>query len=356
MLFLLLIPFCISMIILGLLWFEKKPIMTIQKHTKKVSVLVAVRNEEACIIKCLESLAKQNYPNYEVWIGNDHSSDQSVELITQFINNYPNFHLYHVQESTHTKGKANVLAQLAYQAQGEYFCMTDADIEVPQTWITKMMEVVEEDTGIVSGVTWTKRNSMFGTMQAIDWLFSQQMIHYLSHQKIPVTALGNNLLVSKKAYVDIGGYENIPFSITEDFALFHAIVNKGWKFKHVFQESVLAESEPTPSFYQLLQQRKRWTQGAIELPFWLKSLLINQVIYVGTIPFLFDQNWLLGIMVIIVKVFLQTLVISKGINKLHQKVSSLKLIMYEFYQVILGVALMIFYVLPIKIQWKGRKY
>lgn len=356
MLFLLLIPFCISMIILGLLWFEKKPIITIQKHTEKVSVLVAVRNEETCIVKCLESLVQQNYSNYEVWIGNDHSSDQSEKLIRNFIKKHSNFYLYHVQESTLTKGKANVLAQLAHQAKGTFFCMTDADIEVPKTWIMDMMEVVEEDTGIVSGVTWTKRNNVFGVMQAIDWVFSQIMIHYLSRQKIPVTALGNNLLVSKKAYFDVGGYEKIPFSITEDFALFHSIVNKGWKFKHLFKESVLAESEPTETFYQLLQQRKRWTKGASELPIWLKLLLVNQVIYFGMIPFIFYQNWSIGIITIAIKLLIQILVITKYMKQLNQKVSYSKLIMYEFYQVILGIALMFFYVLPIKVLWKGRKY
>ncbi len=357
MLFLLwFIPFGISIIILLLLWWEKTPSNPIHISQKKVSILLAVRNEEDCIIECLEALALQDYANYEVWIGNDDSTDQSRKLIKNFIVNHPNFYLCDVKEVIHTKGKANVLAQLAHQAQGEYFCMTDADVQVPSTWISQLMEVVEEDTGVVCGVTWTERENLFSTMQAIDWLFSQTMIHYLSRRKIPVTALGNNLLISKQAYFEIGGYEAIPFSVTEDFALFHAIINKGWKFTHLFQEPVLAVTKSATSFYQLLQQRKRWTKGAFQLPIWIKLLLLNQVIYFVTIPVICTQSLSIGIISIFIKLLLQTLVINKKIKQLHQKLSYSKLIIYEFYQVILGLALVIFYVVPIKVKWKGRNY
>lgn len=41
-----------------------------------------------------------------------------------------------------------------------------------------------------------------------------------------MTGLGNNMAVSREAYDAVGGYEQIGFSIVEDYALFIAIIRK----------------------------------------------------------------------------------------------------------------------------------
>jgi glycosyltransferase involved in cell wall biosynthesis len=70
----------------------------------------------------------------EVLIGNDDSEDRTALLVEEFIKDKPNFRQFHIRHTIGlARGKANVLAQLAMQAEGEYFFITDADIEVPPT-------------------------------------------------------------------------------------------------------------------------------------------------------------------------------------------------------------------------------
>jgi chlorobactene glucosyltransferase len=50
----------------------------------KVSVILPARNEEKYIAKCLDSLLKQSYPNFEIVAINDSSSDRTDEIIQSY--------------------------------------------------------------------------------------------------------------------------------------------------------------------------------------------------------------------------------------------------------------------------------
>ena len=50
-----------------------------------ISILVPARNEEGKIRRCLESLLNQDYPNFEVIVVDDRSTDQSAQIIAQMV-------------------------------------------------------------------------------------------------------------------------------------------------------------------------------------------------------------------------------------------------------------------------------
>lgn len=56
----------------------------------KVSIGVITYNHEAFISECLESIRAQDYPNIEVFITDDCSTDKTAEAIQAFIDRYPN--------------------------------------------------------------------------------------------------------------------------------------------------------------------------------------------------------------------------------------------------------------------------
>lgn len=55
----------------------------------KVSVLIPVFNEEKYIIRTLRAILSQDYPDYEVIIVNNGSTDKTAEIISEFLNNLP---------------------------------------------------------------------------------------------------------------------------------------------------------------------------------------------------------------------------------------------------------------------------
>ena len=56
----------------------------VKDESPKVSVILPARNEEKYIVKCLDSLLKQSYPNFEIVAINDSSSDKTGEIIQRY--------------------------------------------------------------------------------------------------------------------------------------------------------------------------------------------------------------------------------------------------------------------------------
>lgn len=342
--------------------------------TPTVSILIAARNEEASILACLRAVAQLNYPAHavEVLIGNDGSTDQTGPLVTAFIADKPSFQLMNITESVSgLRGKANVLAQLARQAGGEWLFFTDADTQVPPDWIEEMLVGQQTGVGIITGVTLpgestpgdappsvdsSEGGSVFHKLQTIDWLYSLTLTHWLSALGVPVTAMGNNMAVSRIAYEAVGGYENLPFSVTEDYALFRAVVSKGYGFRNRLDERVLATTRPVDTLNDWLEQRKRWMRGASELPIWLVTLLYAQYL---TAPLLLLIGWFLPTLAVslyIGRLFVQTTVLSFGLARLRRTSLWLYALLFEPYQLLLGPVAVAWYWLSGPVVWKGRRF
>lgn len=330
-----------------------------QKEIPFVSILIAARNEQDNIGVCLQAIDQIKYPKdcYEVWIGNDDSEDNTEEIIRNFIADKPNFHLLNITSTIgNAKGKANVLAQLAKNSKGEFLLMTDADVAVPKSWIDGMIENYEEGIGIMTGCTLAQPSSFFARLESIDWVYALSLIKGASHTGVGLTAMGNNMLVRKEAYEQIGGYETIPFSLTEDHELFKAITQKGWKFKQIMQPEITAETVASQSILQLLQQRKRWVHGAIQAPWYILIVLTLQAMFLPILVGLYLYSPLLAYGVWWLKFAVQSIIAGNGLYQIGRTKLLIYLIPYEFYNLLVSFFTAIFYLLPIKVRWKGRVY
>ncbi|GAB4024070.1 glycosyltransferase [Spirosoma koreense] len=332
--------------------------MPVTEHPR-VSILIAARNEEASILACLRTITQLSYPPQllEVLIGSDQSTDRTDALVAEFIADKPGFQLIRISENkSGLAGKANVLAQLAQRAQGELFFFTDADTQVPVDWISHLSQPFTGKIGICTGVTLPEGPKLFHKLQTVDWLYNLTLTHLLSSLGIPVTAMGNNMAVSRVAYEAVGGYEALPFSIVEDYTLFRAIVGCGFDFRNLLDETVLARTQPVDTFRPFFQQRKRWMRGASDLPAWMVAALYAQ--YLAG-PILLLIAWVSPIAALglyLTRLFGQTMVLSFGISRLRRTSLWAYALLFEIYQLVMGPLSVLFYLLPAPIEWKGRKY
>jgi cellulose synthase/poly-beta-1,6-N-acetylglucosamine synthase-like glycosyltransferase len=321
--------------------------------------LLAARNEEKNIYDCLEALARLNYPvtHFEVLIGNDQSEDATAMLAEKFIEDHPHFKLINIESQLgHAKGKANVLAQLAHQAKGEFYFITDADISVPENWIREMLSYYKPGLGTISGLSLIDDKSLFSQLQNLEWIFAYGMVKVSSEVNIPVSAIGNNMVITRQAYWSTGGYENISFSVTEDFELFRETLKKGWKYKDLANEGVLSYSKPMESFAKVLSQRKRWMHGAVQLPLAMVIFLSVLSLFFPFILLTLALYPIAGAVLWILKIFLQNIFNFIFLKRIKQKTGILiYAIPYELYSGILSVSLLIFFLIP-GVKWKGRRY
>lgn len=324
---------------------------------KKVTVIIAVRNEENTIIDCLTHIQNLSYTDFDVLIGNDDSQDNSKKIIEAFIKDKPNFYLFDILPSQNPclKGKTNVLAQLIQKTNNEIIFVTDADTYVQKDWIQNFMLYFDKNFTIITGVTLPKSNSFFGKIQSLEWAEIFGIVDILAKKNIPLTSVGNNMAFKKEAYQKIGGYESLPFSLTEDFLLFQSIVKNGGQFKQLYNENVLAFTQPTKNIKDWIQQRKRWLYGAMNVHYFFSFLLILKA-FSGIILLLLSYFTIFFGIIFFVGELVRLFFLYFNLKKIHQLHLLLFFPFLSILHCCISPIVFLDYFLNKKVVWKGRNF
>jgi glycosyltransferase involved in cell wall biosynthesis len=89
--------------------------------TDLVSVIIPAKNSSLYIVDCVNSILNQTHQNFEILICDDHSCDNSIELIEAL--NDDRIVIFKNEGS----GLVDALNNLIWQSNGEYICRMDAD-------------------------------------------------------------------------------------------------------------------------------------------------------------------------------------------------------------------------------------
>ncbi len=119
--------------------------------TQLVSVVIPVYNAEKTIIACLDSVNNQTYPDIEIIVVNDGSTDQTTKLLED----YQNFSLRSVRIFTQKNAGPSVARNFGISlAKGEYIAFLDADDRWVNDKIENQLKVFESDysIGLVAGL------------------------------------------------------------------------------------------------------------------------------------------------------------------------------------------------------------
>ena len=194
-------------------------------------------------------------------------------------------------------------------------------------------------------------------MQAIDFIYLLFIAAGTINLGKPVSCIGNNMSFRKKAYEETGGFENLPFSVTEDFLLLNSIhkINK-YKVIYPLNKDSLVISEPAINFSELFNQKKRWAVGGKDAPtlgIFLMFISFLTNLFLLMTPFFFSAAWLyLAFFKIVIDYFVLLPVHQRlGLQK-NLKYFPVFQIYYILYIIILPFAL----IFSKKVVWKGRKY
>ena len=352
--------------------------LLIQRHPKivknskkyRISVLLAVRNEEKYLNKCLQALANQDYNTslYDVFILDDNSNDNSAAIAKDFCGSHHNFHYMLIKEQqSGLKGKMNVLAQGLIGQNCDLVLITDADCLVPPSWINGITAYFDENTGLVGALTsltplpnmnLTYKENLFHRIQALDWLFLQAVARFSSNAGKPLTVLGNNFAFSLKAYRETGGFEKIGFSITEDYALLKAIEKTGrWKIKHINDPQAVIFSYPLDSLKDFFLQRLRWIKGGRSARPWAYFLMTTSFLthFLLLITLITNPGNIFNLLSLISIFLMDYQTVKSNIKKIKSDQLKPFFILFELFYMIYTLLFSLYFLFPLKIGWKGRK-
>lgn len=189
-----------------------------------------MRNESAVIAETVRSLLAQNYPNFEILILDDHSTDDSAEIARAAAGDDPRLRILPGEPlPPGWTGKVWACHQLAEQARGEYLLFTDADVRWEPGALTALMAQAQRTQADLLTVWPTQITQTWGERLVVP-LMAFTILAYLPvlavhHLPWPVfsAAMGQCLLFRRDAYQKIGGHAAIRNQILDDMAFAYAI-------------------------------------------------------------------------------------------------------------------------------------
>ena len=108
----------------------------------KVSIIIVNYNGKELLQKCLDSLLKVNYDNFEIILVDNNSTDGTVEFITK---NYPSLIIIKLDSNKGFAEPNNVAAKIS---KGKYLLFLNNDTVVTPNFIFEMVKVMETDKKI----------------------------------------------------------------------------------------------------------------------------------------------------------------------------------------------------------------
>ncbi|MBT8392381.1 MAG: glycosyltransferase family 2 protein [Ignavibacteriaceae bacterium] len=244
-----------------------------------VSIIIPVFNEAKIIDRSINSLLKLDYPNYEIIIVNDGSTDNTKKVAETFVG-YRNGIHNKVKVSLINKpngGKSSALNLGINISDAEFvLCMDGDSMLTPQSLKMAVRHFVNPEIGAVAGnVKVLNRGKFFTDLQALEYLEGLNMARSAqSSIKLVNIIPGPIGLFRKKAIESAGLYSSDTFAEDADLTL--RILSKGWKIN--YEPNSISFTEAPIKLQQLLKQRYRWTRGILQSIRKHKKLIINPTI------------------------------------------------------------------------------
>jgi len=206
-------------------------------HNPLISIIIPARNEKLNILRCLESIKKQTYSNFEVIVVDDNSTDDTYHIANQFCQNDDRFSLLKLNNDDKTwVGKNRACHEGSKISNGSLLLFIDADTEHQTHSIKSSLSYMQNSNLDVFTMFPQLTCSDFWGKLILPILISMINILYspllLNSKSTSIAYLiGGFILIKKQIYDDIGGHESIKSSFVEDKSLGERLKKSGYNLK-----------------------------------------------------------------------------------------------------------------------------
>lgn len=239
---------------------EKSNEIHSNSNTKGVSIVVCAWNEFDNLTDLLPILANQKYPDFEVIIVDDRSTDGSGEFLKHEVLNYPNFKLVTITETPeHLASKKYALSLGIKVATKEVILLSDSDCRpASDLWINGMVNQLGFDKQFVLGFSpYTKEAGFLNSFIRFETFFTAWQYFSYALLGLPYMGVGRNLMYRRKLFFEKLGFRNHQKITGGDDDLF---VNENANARNVaicFHRDTYTFSEPKHTFADWFIQKKR---------------------------------------------------------------------------------------------------
>ena len=243
-----------------------------------LSVVICARNESENLRRNLPAILKQDYPDFEVIVINDGSTDESEDLLSELEEEYPNLYHSFTPDSARYISRKKLALTLGIKASKyDWLVFTEADCTpVSDKWLRRIARNFTPSTDIVLGYSGYERGKgWLHKRVSFDSLFTS--LRYLGFALAgkPYMGIGRNLAYRKELFFKVKGFStHLNMQRGEDDLFINQSANENNTRVETSPDSVIR--------MQPVERYKDWKEEKV-------SYMATARFYKGS------QRWLLGL-------------------------------------------------------------
>jgi cellulose synthase/poly-beta-1,6-N-acetylglucosamine synthase-like glycosyltransferase len=225
------------------------------------SVIIPAYNEGPVIEASIEGAMSLNYPNFEVIVVDDGSTDDTYEKAAALSARYGTRRLRVFSKANSGKGSA-LNAGIRY-ARGELVLCTDADCRLDKNVLRKAVSHFADPSvsAVAGNVKVANRLNVLTRLQALEYIQGLNLVRMAQGALRKVTVIPGPVGIFRKSVLEaVGGYATNTFA--EDCDITLQIMLHGGQIK--YDMDVIAWTEAPESPFTLIKQRYRWSRGILQ--------------------------------------------------------------------------------------------
>jgi cellulose synthase/poly-beta-1,6-N-acetylglucosamine synthase-like glycosyltransferase len=361
------------LVIIKILWaWHKSGCLSVsydQNTVPMVSVIVVIRNEARHLPFLLQDLSLQKWPaaNVEIIMVDDHSEDESLEIIYQFKKQHPscNLRVLHLPDHSSASPKKAGMQMALATARGSVILCTDGDCRLSPEWINSMAHPLHNDMAdFVAGPVMFNGQGFWSNVMQIEFSSLIASAAASIYYNMPLMSNGANMAFNKEIFFAADGFAGDEGLASGDDVTLMLNIHKVSKKGVVFAKDARARvyTGHPANFASFAQQRIRWAGK------WNRGLQKNTML-IPIMVFLYHLSLITGISLFFfikkIGIFLILALALKGLTefvllgtvlaffttRMRLDAFLFTFSMYPFYAVFFGLAAQIR-----GFSWKGRRY
>jgi cellulose synthase/poly-beta-1,6-N-acetylglucosamine synthase-like glycosyltransferase len=234
-----------------------RPLPALLPARPPVSVVVCTYNGGRTLEQCLRSLRRLDYPQYEVIVVDDGSTDATADIVTRL--RLPGVYLVRQDNA----GKPAALNTGIRHARGDLLVLVDGDTVFEPDAVGRLIQPLKDPrVGAVSGNTKVaNRRGLLGRWQHLEYVIGFNLDRRMFDiARCMPTVPGAIGAFRRAAVQDVGGVSAQTLAEDTDFTM--AVIRAGWQV--VYEPAAIAWTEAPATLRQLWRQRYRWCYGTMQ--------------------------------------------------------------------------------------------
>ena len=229
----------------------------------RISVIIPARDEQRNIRRCVEALLAQTYPNFELIVLDDRSTDATPDILAELARRDNRLQvLQGAEPPPGWAGKPHALYQAAQSARGDWLCFVDADTFPAPQALASVYAAARESSADLFSIFTRQELGSFWEKVILPLVFTALSVGFAARRvndprKPDAIANGQFIFINHKVYQALGGHAAIKDSIVEDRDLATLVKHAGYRLVVADGHAVAS----TRMYTRLPEMWEGWTKN-----------------------------------------------------------------------------------------------